>query len=106
MPQLDNRQLEREACKWKTGLEKRKPQTYDTIIYTPGSSHAKIDQLCNPIKYLLGQSLNGLAVVEVVAVDVDYRDWVYSEKCVGASANGACWNLSDLRGFFLQQWAP
>lgn len=31
---------------------------------------------------------------------VDYRDWIYSEKSVGASANEACWNLSDLKGFF------
>lgn len=39
-------------------------------------------------------------VVEVVAMDVDNIDWIYSEKCVHASANGACWNLSALRGFF------
>lgn len=38
--------------------------------------------------------------MEVVATDADYTDWIYSEmKSVGASTNGACWDMGDIMGF-------
>lgn len=49
---LDNSLFEKEACKWKTGLEEGKAPIHDNVIYVPGSSHAEIVQVCEPMKPL------------------------------------------------------
>lgn len=42
LQQLDNSLFEKEACKWKTGLEEGRAHIHDNIVYAPGSSRAKI----------------------------------------------------------------
>lgn len=42
------------------------------------------------------QGLKGLEVVEVVAMDGIYTDWIYSKmKSIGADDNGAWWDPNE-----------